>query len=117
MQNEVSTDRNIEGGQNLTTEVESVLNDRLGRFSDRLTRIEVHLSDENSKEKSGSSDMRCLLEARLAGRQPIAVSDNGSTWSQALDAATKTLEKKLKRTLDRLDDPKGQTSFSGDQTS
>lgn len=115
MQIEVSTDRNIQGRQELAAKVESVINDRLGRFSDRLTRIEVHLSDENSKEKSGSSDMRCLLEARLAGCQPITVSDNGSTWSQALDAATKTLEKRLQRTLDRLNDATGQTSYAGDQ--
>ncbi len=115
MQIEVSTDKNIEGRQEIIAEAKSVINDRLGRFSHRLTRIEVHLSDENSKEKSGSSDMRCLLEARVAGRSPIAVSENGSTWSQALDAAAKTLEKKLKRTLDRLDDTKGQTSYAGEQ--
>ena len=44
----------------------------MAHLSDRITRIEVHLSDENSL-KGGDHDKRCMLEARIAGMQPLAV--------------------------------------------
>jgi ribosome-associated translation inhibitor RaiA len=55
------------------------------------------------------------MEARLAGLQPITVSDDASSLEQALDGAAAKLEKTLNRTLGRLDDPKGRTSYAGDQ--
>ncbi len=113
---DVNTDANIQGGDELTANVEEVIKTRLGRFHERLTHIGVHLTDENSKAKSDANDMRCLLEARLAGLQPIAVSDNGATWSQALTGAVRKLETVLNRSLGRLDNTKGQTSFAGDQS-
>ncbi len=33
--------------------------------------MEVHRSDENGS-KSGQNDKRCVTEARLEGRQPVA---------------------------------------------
>jgi len=55
------------------------------------------------------------MEARVAGLQPINVSADGSSLEQALDSAADILEKTLKRTLGRLDDPKGRLSYAGDQ--
>jgi ribosome-associated translation inhibitor RaiA len=78
--------------------------------------VEVQLSDENGIQKSGGGDKRCVLEARLAGMQPIKVSADGSSLEQALDGAAKNLSKLLGRTLDRLDNPKGRTSYAGDQS-
>lgn len=36
-----------------------------------ISRVEVHLSDEDGK-KGGQNDKRCMMEARLDGRQPAA---------------------------------------------
>jgi len=116
MQVQVSTDNHIEGGEELTRQVEAVVEGALGRFSDRITRVEVHLTDENSSSKSGDNDKRCVMEARPAGHQPITVSDQGASLEQALDGAADKLEKTLRRTFGRLDDPKGRTSYGGDQT-
>jgi len=116
MQILVNTDNHINGGQNLAGLVEEVLQGTLGRFGERITRVEVHLTDENSREKEGSNDKRCVLEARLAGLQPIAVSEQGATVEQAIGGAVDRLENTLDRTLQRLDDPKGRPSFAGDQT-
>lgn len=115
MQIQVNTDNQTEGSAELTHRVESTLKSELSRFSDRITRVEVQLSDENGSQKSGDSDKRCVLEARLTGMQPIKVSADGSSVEQALDGAADKLEKTLKRTLGRLDDPKGRTSYAGDQ--
>lgn len=116
MQIQVNTDNHIDGSADLTRQVQDVVEDTLGRFGDRITRVEVHLSDGNSGEKTGDNDKRCVMEARLAGLQPITVSDEGSSLEQALAGTADKLEKILKRTLGRLDDPKGRTSYAGDQT-
>ena len=116
MQIQVNTDNHIEGGVELTRQVEAVVEGALGRFAERITRVEVHLTDENSSQKSSENDKRCVMEARLAGLQPITVSDQGGSVEQALDGAADKLAKTLDRTLGRLDDAKGRTSYGGDQT-
>jgi ribosome-associated translation inhibitor RaiA len=116
MQILLTTDNHITGTKDLTTFVEGVVEGTLGRFGDRMTRVEVHLSDESSAAKSSDSDKRCVMEARMAGLQPVAVRHHGATLGQALEGAAEKLEKTLDRKLDRLDDPKGRTSFSGDPT-
>ena len=116
MQIQVHTDNHTSGSAGLIEKVEAVVEDALGRFGDRITRVEVHLTDENGRQKSGDVDKRCVMEARLAGLQPITVSAEGSDLMQALNGAADKLEKTLQRTLGRLDDPKGRTSFAGNET-
>jgi len=99
---QINTDGNIEGNDALAQQVEAVMRDTLDRFSERITRIEVHLSDENSDKKLGTEDKRCLLEARLAGLQPIAVSHQAATLEQAVDGAADQLKRSLDSTLGRL---------------
>jgi ribosome-associated translation inhibitor RaiA len=113
MQIRVTTDNNIIGSEGLTSHVEGVVEDVLGRFSQRLTRVEVHLADENSRTKSGENDKRCTMEARPRGIKPIAVTQQAATLDQAIDAAADTLAKTLDRTLERLDDRK-RPSYGGD---
>ncbi len=116
MQIQVNTDNHTVGSAELTRQVEAVVEGGLGWFGDRITRVEVHLSDENGSQKSGNSDKRCVMEARLTGLQPITVSAEGSSVEQALNGAVDKLEKTLKRTLGRLDDPRGRMSYAGDQS-
>jgi ribosome-associated translation inhibitor RaiA len=100
---QINTDDNIANTDALTGQVEAVVRDALDRFADQITRVVVHLSDENSDKKSGSADMRCLLEARLAGLQPISVSDEAATVAQAVDGATRKMKRSLDSTLGRRD--------------
>ena len=77
MQIQVQTDNHTAGGVGLTRQVEAVVEGALERFGDRITRVEVHFTDENGSQKSSDSDKRCVMEARLAGLQPITVSAEG----------------------------------------
>ncbi len=113
---QVKTDNNIQGSAELSEHVEAVVNDTFSWFGQRLTRVEVYLADENSDQKQTELDKRCTMEARLAGLQPITVHHMGSTVDQAIYGAAEKLEETLKRTLGRLEDPKGRTSYAGDQT-
>jgi ribosome-associated translation inhibitor RaiA len=114
---QVNTDSHISGSRRLIDQVEAVVEGTLGRFGDRITRIEVHITDESSSSKSGDNDKRCVMEARLSGRRPISASHRAASLEQAVDGAANKLERALKRTLGRLYDPKGRTSYGGDQTS
>lgn len=116
MQIQVNTDRNIEGSQELKEQVRGVVASAVDRFSDRITRIEVHLTDENSGAKGGADDMRCVLEARLAGMQPLSVRHEAATLEQAVAGAADKLEKTLERNLSRLNRTKGRTPYGGDET-
>jgi len=101
MQIQINTDRNIEAHEALSAQVRGVVQSALSRISDHITRVEVHLSDENS-QKSGQNDKRCLLEARLEGRQPIAVTHQAATLEQAVDGAADKLSRMIDSTLGRL---------------
>ena len=72
MQIQVNTDHNVKGGDLLIQYVKGLLNDSLSSFMDEVTRVEVHISDENG-HKGGDDDLRCTMEARIRGMQPIAV--------------------------------------------
>jgi len=113
MQIQVNTDNQIDGSAQLRMQVEATLTDALSRHSSRITRVEVHLSDENGSQKSGSNDKRCVLEARMTGMQPIKVSADGPSHELALDSATQKLTKLISRTVEKADDPKGRTSYAG----
>jgi ribosomal subunit interface protein len=114
MKIQVNTDRHIEGGEALKAQVGDVVGNAVERFADRITRLEVHLSDENSGVRSGADDMRCAVEARLAGRQPITVTHNAATVQQAVAGAADKLERALARTIEKLQHAKGRPPYGGE---
>ena len=99
---QVNTDKNISGDEILAQRVEDILNRALERFAGQITRLEVHLSDENSASKSGGLDKRCLLEARLAGRDPTSTSDVAETVVQAVTGAAQKMVSQLDSELGKL---------------
>lgn len=101
MQIQINTGPNIHVHEVLAAEISGVVESALSRFSDRITRVEVHLSDENSDKKVGHDAMRCLMEARLEGRQPIAVSDQAANVGEAIDGAAEKLAAMIESTLGR----------------
>lgn len=99
---QINTDDNISQSDAQPQRTEATIRNVLDRFADHVTRVEVHLSDENSDKKSGSADMRCLLEARLEGLQPVAVTEFAATVEQAVDGAARKMRRSLDSTLGRL---------------
>lgn len=101
MQIQINTDKNISGQHALVQSVEDVLRSDLSRFSDQITRIEVHLSDEDSSAKSSMTDKRCLLEVRFAGERPIAISEQAETIGEAVTGASQQMVNLLETELDK----------------
>ena len=98
---QINSDNNITGTEGLSNFVQSKVAETLKRFDNQITRVEVHLTDENS-HKSGINDKRCMIEARVEGMQPIAVTAHGDTIHEALKSALEKLKSSLDTTLGRL---------------
>ncbi len=109
MKIQLNTDAHINGTEQLAAKVGATVKQALERFSKHVTRVEIHLSDE-SGDKSGQHDQRCMLEARLEGRQPVAVTDQASTLELAVQGAAQKLARLLESTLGRLQDHREKTS-------
>ena len=62
----------------------------LDRFDDFLTRVEVHVSDENA-HKSGARDKRCQIEMRPRGHQPLSVTNHDESLELAVNVAVVTV--------------------------
>ncbi|MGZ4666712.1 MAG: hypothetical protein ACXV5Q_17165, partial [Frankiaceae bacterium] len=91
MKIQVNTDSNIDGNAELTQHVEAEFETVLSRFGDRLTRVEVHLRDDVAGRSDGT-DIRCLVEARPARQQPVAVTHHGATPEEAYSGAAQKLK-------------------------
>ncbi len=102
MQIQIRTDHNIEGHEALADQVSSVVEDALSRFDDRITSIDVHLSNQNSEREAGNNSLRCMIEAHLTGCQPIAVTHQAATLDKAVDGAADKLNHLIDTTLGRL---------------
>ena len=100
MKIQFNTDKTINGDERNQNFFTSQITEELERYQSHITRIEVHLSDENGK-KDSMNDIRCLLEARLEGRQPIAVSCQDDTVELAVSGAIDKLKTFLKTILER----------------
>lgn len=101
MEIQFNTDKNIKGTENLTAPLSKMISEDLSRFADYITRVEVHLSDENGS-KDGINDKRCLLEARMKGKQPIAVSNVAGSNKDAVKGAIEKLTASLDTIIGRL---------------
>lgn len=100
MKIQFNTDKNIEGHARLETYFSGELEKGLARFEEKITRLEVHLGDENS-EKFGVDDKRCLIEARPAKLQPVAVTAHADTIEKAFHLALDKIKKALSTTFEK----------------
>lgn len=95
-----NTDHNIPGTEALKAPLAAIISERLSRNSSLITRLEVHLSDQDGN-KEGPNDKRCMIEARLEGMQPIAVTNDSNTHEQAVEGAVDKLNTSLETILGR----------------
>lgn len=112
MQIQLNTDASVQGDDSMIGWTQRELGERLARHRDSITRVEVHLSDINGS-RGGEADKRCLLEARLAGRPPVAVSHEAAKVADAIFGASDKLLRALDTTLGRDRDARGRETIRG----
>jgi hypothetical protein len=102
MQVQVNCGDGLSSKETLERWATDYLNESLARFADELTRVEVQLSDDAHGKTSGQ-DMRCMLEARITGHAPVAVSHFAENMDEAMRGATRKLIHALDHKLGKLD--------------
>jgi len=103
MKVQVNTSNDIDNKDALERWASEYLNEHLARFGQDLTSVEVQLTDENHSVKGGGVDKRCMLEARVNGRAPIAVTNYGPDQNLAFRGAADKLEHALDHAFGKLD--------------
>lgn len=101
MQIQFNADKNATGSEGLIASATSLISEVLSRYSQQITRVEVHFSDEDGN-KVGFNHKRCMVEARLSGQKPIAVSNQANTHEQAFLGAIHKLKTSLEKITGRL---------------
>ncbi|MBN2211574.1 MAG: ribosome-associated translation inhibitor RaiA [Sedimentisphaerales bacterium] len=76
--------------------------DRLRRMAQRVSEIEVILSDENQKH-------RCEIILRIDNAPPMVVHETGDDMYACLDGAVDKIERQLARHKERTRNHKGRT--------
>ncbi|MCW4468606.1 HPF/RaiA family ribosome-associated protein [Flavobacterium sp. MFBS3-15] len=101
MQININTDNHIDGSDRLENYFSEVLHNTLKRFEDKITGLEVHIGDENGDKTTGG-DKRCLIEARVNGLNPLAVTNHADTVELAIKGAADKMKHLLEHTFDKM---------------
>lgn len=102
MQIQINADNHLESSAARDDWARSVVEAAMGHFADHVTRVEVHLSDENVG-KGGAAVVRCKMEARVNGRPPIAVSNDAASLDPAVNGAAQKLVRATEHAVGRAD--------------
>ncbi|MER2565597.1 MAG: HPF/RaiA family ribosome-associated protein [Myxococcaceae bacterium] len=97
---QINTDATLTGHEDRRDAIKGVVIGALTHFSDRISRVEVHLSDEDGRGH-GKNDVRCVMEVRIAGRNPEAVTHHATVLLDAVDGAAEKLQRVLEHALGR----------------
>jgi ribosome-associated translation inhibitor RaiA len=102
MQFQFNTDSSVMGTEEVATRIENQVRQKLARFEDRLTRLEVHVTDVNGR-KHGADDKHCTIEARPRGGRPIGVTGNAADVDAAARIAAGTMAERLERVFGKAE--------------
>ena len=106
------TDKHVFVDAELVERIEANVEAELARYAEHLTRVEVHVSDDSAGKRTGA-DVRCLIEARPAGRAPIVVTQQSREVASALDGAVVKFAAALDHTFGRRDDRHSRETIRG----
>lgn len=93
----INSDNEVKMDQEGKDYFRAELQDSLKRFEDYVTRFEVYFSDETSN-KDTPGDQKCVIEARIKGRNSEIVTSHASAQKAAFDASID----KIRTVLDRV---------------
>lgn len=96
----INSDNNVDTSIEFKNQYREELEQSLKRFESYVTRYEVFFSDEASNKES-IGDHKCVIEARVKGRNPERVSHNGDNAKVAFDGAVSKIRAVLDRVVDQ----------------
>ena len=105
MQFQFNSDSQIAGTSEIAGEMESLVRGRLDHVTDRLTRVEVHVGDVNGPR--GGDDVKCVVELRPTGMQPVSGTDQAGSIEAAVQSATDKALTSFRRQIGKRTTRKG----------
>jgi hypothetical protein len=103
MQVLLQADKSIESGHPMAEHLQTVVNDALGRFGERVTRVDAHLSDVDGRARLGANSIQCMLEARLTDLDPVVVTEHGPNAHQAIEGGVRKLKRAIGAAIGKHD--------------
>ena len=103
MQVLLNTDHHTHGSPEMADHLTVVVKDAMAQFGAHVTRVEAHITDENSSAKTTSDEFQCTLEARLVGFEPVVVKDRAGSVHQAIHGAAGKLKRAVGTVLAKHD--------------
>lgn len=91
----------VESTEPIQAHVETAVQKAIGHNAEKVTRVEVHLHDDNAA-KSGV-DKRCVMEARISGMDPLTVDHMGTDLYQAITETAGKLGRAVSKKLEKRD--------------
>ena len=100
---QINTDNQILSDAEANDRLEQRVREKLGRFEQRLTHVEIHVADVNAQKGNGA-DKRVSLEARPTGHQPVAVHAEGKRIDDVVGVAAGKAARALDHLFGKLSD-------------
>ncbi len=98
---QINADKNLNVRDTFAKKLKTFISEKLQRFDENLTRLDVHFSDINGR-KAGVMDKQCAIEARLNGKPPLAARALGDNYELALKGAIEKLMASLERITGKM---------------
>ncbi len=102
---QIRHDQYIDGNARFIEFVQDTLKAEFSRQQERITHLEVHFSDENAT-KHGEHDKKCMIEVRISGLKPAAVSCKANTVELALQGAVDKLHHLIEHQFEKQAGPR-----------
>lgn len=96
----LNTDNHVQGDASLQRHAQDTVSTVLDRYAERISRIEVHVHDDNGRERTGNGqDKHCTIEARLHNLPPLAASDSADEVAAAVTGAARKLQRVIETAI------------------
>ncbi len=97
----INTDHSLDSSDKMISYFKEEITKELKNFSDIITRVELHITDENGP-KTNLDNIKCKIEARLKGRQPLVVSGKADKVEKAISSCTSKMKSVLNTKVGKL---------------
>jgi len=91
----------VESSDALRHHVHDAVEDALKHVAEKVTRVEVHLRDDNAS-KSAADDKRVTMEARIAGQPPLVVEHATDDLYKSITETASKLGRAVSTKLEKL---------------
>lgn len=103
MQVLLHADHHTDGSQLMSEHLTAAASGALGRYGNRVTRVEAHLSDADGTSRAGPCDVHCTLQASVVGAEAVIVKEQARSAHQAIEGALRKLKRAVGAAVARQD--------------